>query len=53
VVMLSAGRIVAEERVANFARDGAQSLEDVFVRVTSQPDYLPVAQQILDTIATT
>jgi ABC-2 type transport system ATP-binding protein len=53
VVMLSSGRIVAEERVANFARSGAQSLEDVFVRVTSQPDYLPVAQQILDTIATT
>ena len=40
VVMLSAGRIVAEERVENFARGGAQSLEDVFVRVTSQPDYL-------------
>ena len=39
VVMLSAGRIVAEERVADFARGGAQSLEDVFVRVTSQPDY--------------
>jgi len=53
VVMLSAGGIVAEERVADFARGGAQSLEDVFVRVTSQPDYLPVAQQILDTIATT
>jgi len=53
VVMLSAGRIVAEERVANFARTGAQSLEDVFVRVTSQPDYLPVAREILDTIAAT
>jgi ABC-2 type transport system ATP-binding protein len=53
VVMLSAGRIVAEERVENFARGGAESLEDVFVRVTSQPDYLPVARQILETIATT
>jgi len=53
VVMLSAGRIVAEERVTDFERRGAQSLEEVFVRVTSQPDYLPVARQILDTIAST
>jgi ABC-2 type transport system ATP-binding protein len=52
VVMLSAGRIVAEQRVADFTARGEQSLEDVFVRVTSQPDYLPVARQILDTIAT-
>ena len=53
VVMLSAGRIVAEERVADFERGGTRSLEDVFVRVTAQPDYLPVARQILQTIAAT
>ena len=51
VVMLSEGRIVAEERVADFGRSGAGTLEDVFVRVTSQPDYVPVARQILDTIS--
>ena len=51
VVMLSEGRIVAEERVADLGRSGALSLEDVFVRVTSQPDYVPVARQILETIS--
>ena len=50
VVILSAGRLVAERRVSDMDRTGAGSLEDIFVRVTEQPDYTPVAQQILDTI---
>ena len=50
VVILSAGRLVAEERLSDMERSGARSLEDIFVRVTEQPDYTPVAQQILDTI---
>jgi ABC-2 type transport system ATP-binding protein len=50
VVILSAGRLVAEQRVSDMDRTGAGSLEDVFVRVTEQPDYAPVAQQILDAI---
>jgi ABC-2 type transport system ATP-binding protein len=53
VVILSAGRLVAEQRVAGMERTGAGSLEDIFVRVTEQPDYTPVAQQILDTICDT
>jgi ABC-2 type transport system ATP-binding protein len=51
VVMLSAGRVVAEERLTDLGHDGRESLEDVFMRVTEQPDYLPVAQQILGMIA--
>ena len=35
VVMLSAGRVALEGRVADFAREGPGSLEDMFVRVTS------------------
>jgi ABC-2 type transport system ATP-binding protein len=50
VVILSAGRMVAEARVASGDRSGAAALEEVFVRVTDQPDYTPVARQILDTI---
>jgi ABC-2 type transport system ATP-binding protein len=49
VVMLSAGRLVAEQAViAGGTREG--SLEDVFVRVTRQPDFTPVARAILETI---
>jgi ABC-2 type transport system ATP-binding protein len=51
VVILSAGRLVAEQRVSEMDRRGAGSLEDIFVRVTEQPDFTPVAQQILDTIS--
>jgi len=29
---------------------GASSLEDTFVRVTQQPDFTPVAREIIDTI---
>ena len=50
VVILSAGRLVAEQRVSDMDRAGAGSLEDIFVRVTEQPDYTPVARQILDAI---
>jgi ABC-2 type transport system ATP-binding protein len=50
VVILSAGRLVAEERVSERDRAGAGSLESIFVRVTEQPDYTPVAREILDTI---
>ena len=51
VVILSAGRVVAEQRVSDMDRAGAGSLEHIFVRVTEQPDFTPVAQQILDTIS--
>ena len=50
VVILSAGRVVAEERVTNLDRTGAASLEEIFSRVTDQPDYTPLAEQILETI---
>jgi ABC-2 type transport system ATP-binding protein len=53
VVILSAGRVVAEEAVATFDRAGERSLESLFVRVTEQPDYAPVARQILDAIRAT
>ena len=49
VVILSKGRLVAEETVADF-RGGDPSLEEYFVRVTNTDDYLPVARQILDLI---
>jgi hypothetical protein len=48
-VMLSRGRVVAESNVADFKGAGT-SLEDVFMRVTDQPDYTPVARQIVATI---
>jgi len=50
VVILSAGRLVAEQRVSDMDRDGAGSLEEIFVRVTRQPDFTPVAREILETI---
>jgi ABC-2 type transport system ATP-binding protein len=49
VVILSAGRIVAEEAVADEGH-GGRSLEDLFVRATQQPDFTPVARAIIDTI---
>jgi ABC-2 type transport system ATP-binding protein len=51
VVILSEGCLVAERRVADFARAGEDSLESTFVRLTDQPDFCPVARQILDAIA--
>jgi ABC-2 type transport system ATP-binding protein len=51
VIVLSSGRVVLERRVADFAREGPDSLEDTFVRATAQADCAPLARQILDTIA--
>jgi ABC-2 type transport system ATP-binding protein len=50
VVVLSSGRVVLQQRVADFARSGPDSLEETFGRVTAQADYLPLARKILDTI---
>jgi len=50
VVILSSGRLVAEQAIGPPAGEGAPSLEDTFVRVTRQPDFTPVAREILDTI---
>jgi ABC-2 type transport system ATP-binding protein len=48
VVILSHGRIVAEQEVASFRDASSPSLEDVFIRATGQEDFAPVARQILD-----
>ncbi|HTH02799.1 MAG TPA: ABC transporter ATP-binding protein [Vicinamibacterales bacterium] len=50
VVILSTGRIVAEQDVAAFATAGTPSLEDTFMQVTRQTDFRPLAKEILDTI---
>lgn len=50
VVILSGGHIVVERDVAGFAASGPGSLEDVFVRATAQPDFMPVARRIVETI---
>lgn len=50
VVMLSNGRVVAARDVASFGQRPGESLEDVFMHATDQPDYAPIARQILDTI---
>ena len=47
-VILSAGRIAAEHRVSKDRTDDADSLEQLFVHVTEQEDYRPIARQILD-----
>jgi ABC-2 type transport system ATP-binding protein len=51
VIVLSSGRIALERSVADFERDGPDSLEETFVRTTRPPDFAPLARQILDTIA--
>jgi ABC-2 type transport system ATP-binding protein len=51
VIVLSSGRIVLERRVAEFDRDGPDSLEETFVRATAQPDFAPLARQIVETIS--
>ena len=48
VVILSGGHIVAEREMASFRDAHSVSLEEVFVRVTRQDDFTPVARQILD-----
>jgi ABC-2 type transport system ATP-binding protein len=50
VVILSSGRIAAEDNVATFRTTGGPSLEDTFCRVTSQGDFGPLARKILDTV---
>ena len=50
VVILSRGRLVAEERVADFRGQSPRSLEDMFARVTEQEDFTPVAREILDLV---
>jgi ABC-2 type transport system ATP-binding protein len=47
VVILSAGRIVAERDLASLRDPQSPSLEDVFVRSTGQDDFTPLARQIL------
>jgi ABC-2 type transport system ATP-binding protein len=51
VIVLSAGRIALERSVADFEREGPDSLEETFFRATHQPDFAPLAREILDTIA--
>lgn len=48
VVILSGGHIVAEHEMASIREAGSPSLEQLFVDVTSQDDFTPVARQILD-----
>ena len=50
VVILSKGRLVAEHEIGALGVAGAPTLEDTFVRVTQQPDFTPVAREIIDTI---
>jgi ABC-type methionine transport system ATPase subunit len=47
-VILSAGRLAAEHRVADGRASGKDALESLFLRVTAQDDYRPIAQRILD-----
>jgi ABC-2 type transport system ATP-binding protein len=48
VIILSAGRIVAEREVAELnGRQDRESLEDVFLTATHQDDYAATAQEIL------
>jgi ABC-2 type transport system ATP-binding protein len=49
-VILSRGRVAAEHRVSDGRQRGADSLETLFVRVTEQQDYRPVAREILDVV---
>jgi ABC-2 type transport system ATP-binding protein len=51
VIVLSSGRIVLERPVTDFDRDGPDCLEQTFFRATGQPDFAPLAREILDTIS--
>ncbi len=51
VIVLASGKVALERRVADFDREGPNSLEEAFVRATEQPDFAPLARQIIDTIA--
>jgi len=50
VVILSSGRVVAEHEMTRHRDGGTPSLEDIFSSVTSQPDFGPVAKEIIDAI---
>jgi ABC-2 type transport system ATP-binding protein len=50
VVILSEGHIVAEHDVASLRGTDSSSLEDIFVRVTHQTDFTPLARRILDIV---
>ena len=45
------GTLVAEHASVGHARGDSASLEELFVRVTDQADFAPVAREILDVIA--
>jgi ABC-2 type transport system ATP-binding protein len=47
-VILSRGRVAAEHRVSDCRTGDSDSLENLFVRVTEQEDYRPIAREILD-----
>ena len=49
-VILSAGRVAAEHAVTRDAEGDRDALERLFVRVTAQDDYQPVARRILDLV---
>jgi ABC-2 type transport system ATP-binding protein len=49
-VILSKGRVVAEHAISTARRGDAGALEELFVRVTDQPDFSPVARAILDVV---
>jgi ABC-2 type transport system ATP-binding protein len=50
VVILSSGRLVAEQEIVRHHEAGASALEETFFRVTRQADFTPVAREIIDTI---
>jgi ABC-2 type transport system ATP-binding protein len=47
-IILSGGRVAAEHLVSTDRAGDSDSLEKLFVRVTAQEDYRPIARQILD-----
>ena len=49
-VILSSGRLAAEHHVPDDRSGDPDSLERLFARVTRQPDFTPVAREILDVI---
>jgi ABC-2 type transport system ATP-binding protein len=50
VVILSAGRIVAEHDGVALRDPQSPSLEEIFVRATHQSDFTPLAREILDVV---
>jgi ABC-2 type transport system ATP-binding protein len=50
VVILSAGRLIAEQEMTRHQPGATPSLEETFVRLTNQTDYAPIAKDILETI---